>query len=135
MVQDPCFFQPRQKTFLYAEIVYSPADVSCTGVRSVGPPGILYILRMQITKRVDESRVNNIGESLPFFIRESGTVMVVCRPRKINLLVRNVKVAAEDDRLLFFQAFHVIKKLLVPAYTVRQACKFMLCIRVYTVMR
>src|SRR5262249_53503954 len=82
------------------EIIDAPPDVSRPAVHHLAPPRIVSAARLELPESVDETRVEQPGKVIALLVGESGVAAVGLRVREVDLLVRNVEVAAENDRLL-----------------------------------
>src|SRR5262249_52442393 len=80
--------------------VESPADVLCPGTTAVRPPGVLIGLVVQAPEDVDEADlVEDAGEPGTLLGQETRVLLVRAPVAQIDLLVRDVPVAAQDDFL------------------------------------
>ena len=86
-----------------------------TGVEAIGPPGIgAGFIGIKITVRVDHSGGQHVVKFGTFFIGETGVTAVGLRILQVDLLMRDVEIAAVNNRLFLFQLFHVCKKVIFP---------------------
>src|SRR6266511_5650860 len=84
---------------------------------------------LKLPERVDETSLHERRESRAFLGGEAVVLHIVLRTGEIDLGVRDVQVAAEDDGLLLFQTLEVGEKIAVPRLAIRQAREFALRIR------
>ena len=80
----------------------------------------------ELAKGIDKSGVHQGGEAGALFVGEAGVLAVCLWAREVNLLVRDVKVAAENHWLVVFELFEIIQKRPVPSQAVIQAPQFVL---------
>src|SRR3954462_11931925 len=82
-------------------IVDSPADVLGVGLAAVGPPGVMAGLAVQPPEHVDEADlIEDMRQPRALLRREAGVLLVRAPVGEIDLLVRDVPDAAQDDFLL-----------------------------------
>ena len=87
------------------EVVDAPADVVFAGVAPVAPPGVTLFFGMQEAEGVEEAGVDEVRNSLSFFVGEAGGVVVGFRAGEVDFFVGGVKIATDDDRFNLFEVF------------------------------
>src|ERR1019366_3846137 len=89
-------------------IVEPPADVFCSRLATVAPPGVLLGMRVERAKDVDEAELLEQPCHPGALLGEEAAVLAVALPvLEVDLLVRNVDVADEDDLALLAEAFEI----------------------------
>src|SRR5688572_11358891 len=79
-------------------VVDAPADVLLPSLAAVGPPGVLLRLRVQAPEHVDVAElVEHLAEPGALLGQEAGVLLVGAPVPEVDLLVRDVPVAAQDD--------------------------------------
>ena len=63
---------------------------------------------------VNESGVEQFGESIAFLVCKTGVALVRFGILKVDFLVRHIEIAAEDDRLLLCKLDEVFAEIDVP---------------------
>ena len=106
----------------------------------VGPEGVGQLLvRVEVSERVCEPRVQQLGEALPLLLGEAWTnhrlvllsvnqselsitsvLGVSLGILEINGLMSNIHVSADNDRFLFIKLLHVTPQLGVPVHPLVQ---------------
>ena len=106
----------------------------------VGPEGVGQLLvRVEVSERVCEPRVQQLGEALPLLLGEAWTnhrsvllsvnqselsitsvLGVSLGILEINGLMSNIHVSADNDRFLFIKLLHVTPQLRVPVHPLVQ---------------
>ena len=102
----------RQDGFGHAEVVNAPADGPCPGSAAEAPPGIgVSGVWVQAAEGVCKACLQKGGEPGALLVREAGGEVVCCGASKVDFLVRDVQVAAEDDGLFLIvdYSFHSIR--------------------------
>ena len=84
---------------------------------------------MQITEGVHETGSEQFGHLAAFRIGKACVFVVRLRILQVDLLVRNIQVTAENDRLLRIQADHVFPHRVFEAAAVIDALKTVLSVR------
>ena len=80
-------------------IVDSPAEIALEGLRPVRPPGILLGLVIDRTERIDPTDpVDNGIEPGAFIWQKAGRTRIRFGVENVDLVVRDIEVAAENDR-------------------------------------
>src|SRR5665213_530223 len=80
----------------------------------MAPPRIVAIALGEQAEGIDEARVDKGLESRAFLVCKSLLAAIRLRIRKIKLSVRDVQIAAKNDRLGFFQLFAIRQKSRIP---------------------
>ena len=96
------------------EIVDSPSDVAGAGVGEAAPPTVMAVTLLEEAKRIDEAGVDEVLEALALLVGEALLAAVRLWIGEIELRVRNVEIAAEDDRLLLLELLAVGEESGVP---------------------
>ena len=87
---DGCIGNLRTQTFGGNEIVDAPACILLACLKTVRPPGIGNLFRLQCAEGVDESALKQGGKLLAFLIREAGIHAVGLGILQVYLLVCHV---------------------------------------------
>lgn len=103
-----------EQAFRNEEIVNAPADVVLAGVAPVRPPGIALGVGMEAAESVDESSLEQIINSLPFFGGEASVVGVLFGAGEVDFGMGGVKIAADYDRFGLFKSFEILEQGGVP---------------------
>ena len=111
------------------EIVNTPSDVLLTRLEAVRPPGILDLFGIQHTPRIHEAGPKPIGKLAALLIRETGIAAVRSRILQVNLLMRHIEVATNNDTLLLRQAADISAEIIIPTHPVIQTAQLLLGIR------
>src|SRR5512134_3294893 len=106
-------------------VIDAPAHVLLPGLAAVRPPGVLLGLVVQLAEHVDEAQlVEHAREPRPLLGQEAGVLLVRAPVPEVDLLVRDVPVAAQDDLLVaLFQAFQMRQETLQEAELGRLAVR------------
>ena len=65
-----------------------------------------------MAERIGETAVQKRREFCAFFIGEAGVFPVGLWIFQVDLPMRDIQIAAEDDRLFFFESFQIGKKII-----------------------
>src|ERR1700678_2807746 len=113
--------------FRYENIVDSPPDVARPRIGKMAPPRVVPIALREHAERIDEARVHEILESGALLVRESLLAAIGLGIGQVELGVRHIQIAAENDRLLLFQLLAIGEKGRIPVFeTQRQAAEVIL---------
>src|SRR5260370_5689961 len=95
-------------------VVDAPADVLRPRLAAVRPPGVLLRLGVEATEHVDEADlVEHLRKPVALLGQEAGVLPVGAPVPQVDLPVRDVPVAAQDDLgISFFQPFKLNYKIL-----------------------
>ncbi|MPM91281.1 hypothetical protein SDC9_138409 [bioreactor metagenome] len=86
------------------EIIDTPASVARARTADVAPPAIgLRLVRIEVAKGVDKSVLQQACHTGALLIRKPGVHAVGLGVLKVDLLMRYVEVAADDDWFLRVQ--------------------------------
>src|SRR5436190_22852795 len=81
-------------------VIDTPADVLRVGLPAIGPPGVMARLRVQAPEHIDETDlVEDVAEPRALFGGEARILLVRAPVGKVDLPMRDVPVAAQDDFL------------------------------------
>ncbi len=75
-VVDFCGYDSLLQIFRNYKIVDTPARIPCTGVHSVGPPGIFHFFRMLETPAVNKACSQKLAELASLLVAEACIEMV-----------------------------------------------------------
>ena len=104
------------------EVVDAPSRVFLPCLKAVAPPGIdaggVRILRAE---GVGEAGGQQLGHLLALLVGEAGVAAVGFGIFQVDLLVRHVHVATDDDRFLLIQRADVGAEVVLPLHPVVQA--------------
>ena len=82
------------------EIVDAPACVRSAGVSDIAPPAVFAgFIRIEMAEAVDETGAEQLGELAALLVGEAGVFMVGLGVFEVDFLMRDVQIAAENDRL------------------------------------
>src|SRR3984957_20062959 len=84
-------------------IIDPPSDVARPRIREVTPPRVVPVALRKQAKGIHESRIHDVLESRALFVRETLLAAIRFWVGQIRLGMRDIEVAAENDRLGFFQ--------------------------------
>src|SRR6185437_9509774 len=85
------------------EIVDSPSDIALTRIRELTPPGVVPVALLEQAEGVDEARIEEVLKALALLVGEALAAAVGLGIGEIELGVRHIQVAAENDRLAPFE--------------------------------
>lgn len=109
------------------EVVDPPSRVLLPCFEAVGPPGIdVRLVGMEVAEGVYEAASEKLCHLAPLLVGEAGVVVVGLRVLEVDLLVCDIQVAAEDDRLVRVQPQEVSAERILPLHAVGQACQLVL---------
>lgn len=111
------------------EVVETPADVGGARVSQIAPVRVADSIGIQATKRVEIALGQEARETSALFHGEAGAFLIRVRVANVDAFVRNVHVAAPNDRLLFLQTGEEFRKRLFPLETIRQTYEAATCVR------
>src|SRR5207302_429916 len=79
-------------------VIDAPADILRPGLPAIGPPGVLIRLLVEAPENIDKAqRVEYAGEPGAFLRQEAGVPLIRPPVAQVDLLVRDIPVAAQDD--------------------------------------
>src|SRR5271156_244603 len=82
-------------------VVDAPADVVCPCLAAVRPPCVLFRLRVDAAKDVDEAQfVEHARKPRPFFWQKTRVLLVAAPVLEVDRLMRDIPVTAKDDLAL-----------------------------------
>ena len=87
------------------EVVDTPANVIYSGFAPVRPPRIAPRVGVEEAESVEETGVEEVGDSLSFFIGKAGVVVIRTWAGKVNFFVSGVKVSTGYNGFFFFEVF------------------------------
>ena len=108
------------------EIIDTPTHIPLTGRHAVGPPAVLYFLRVLEAPAVYETGCQKLAHLSPLLIRKTCTEMVGCRILEVYFLVRHIHIPANHHRLGLFELLQISAEIILPAHTVIQPLEFVL---------
>ena len=114
MRQNSRGFDPRHELGRDEKVVDAPSDVARTRPVHVAPPRVVAVALGEETESVDKAVVDQRLKFRPFLVGETGVFSVVPGIGQIVFGVRDIEVAANDDRLFLFQCFEVRAKSGLP---------------------
>lgn len=118
--------QPRRRH----EVVDAPARIRIARLAQVRPPRVdARAVRVERAERVDEARIKELRELAALLIREARIVVIRLRVLEVDLRVRDIEVAADDDRLLRIQSHEVRAERILPLHAVSEALEAALRVR------
>uniref|UniRef100_A0A3B3VLB5 Zinc finger protein 585A-like n=1 Tax=Poecilia latipinna TaxID=48699 RepID=A0A3B3VLB5_9TELE len=101
------------------EIVKPPAHVLRPGIHHVGPEGVgVGLLRVKLTEAVHEAGRQQLAEPFALLRGEARILLVALRVLQVDLLMRNVEIAAQHQGLLDVELAQVSSEVYVPGFTV-----------------
>ena len=106
--QDICAQESVPESVRDDEIINPPPCVFLSGAESVRPPGIDDFFRMQIPEGICESCFEKFCHLASLLVRETRVSPVGLRILEIDLVVRNIEVAAVDDWLCPVKLTHIL---------------------------
>ena len=78
------------------EIIDPPSDISGSGAKPVGPPGILCDIRVQVPERVHIAVLKNAVHPVPFDPKKAGIILIGLWVFQIDFIVSRIEIAADD---------------------------------------
>ena len=82
------------------KIIDPPANISGPCTRPVGPPGIgTRFFGVKVAKTIKKAFGKEVGYALALLIGKAGVFAVGLGVGKVDLLVGNIEIATENDRL------------------------------------
>ena len=130
MRQDAGGFDPWHELNRDEKVVDAPSDVARTRTVHVAPPRVVAVALGEETESVDKAVVDQRLKFRPFLVGKTGVFPVGPGVGQIVFGVRDIEVAANDDRLFLFQFFEVRAKSGLPLLSaIFQAGQFALGIR------
>lgn len=122
LVADLAVAQARQQAGRHHEVVEPPAHVLAAGVHHVGPEGVgVGLLRVELAEAVGEAGLQQLAEALALLRGEAGVFLVPLGVLQVDLLVRDIEVAAQHQGLLHVQLAEVRPEVHVPGFAVIEA--------------
>src|SRR6266436_5112240 len=106
------------------EIINAPADVPVAHTAHGAPPCVMAAARLKFAEGVNEAGFDKGAEASSFLGRESVIAFVRLGVGEVQLGVRDVEIAAEDDGLFALQHLEVSQERAVPLLPVREAREF-----------
>src|SRR5271165_400857 len=111
-------------------VVDSPSDVARPRIGEMTPPRIMSIALREQPKGIDEAGIHEILESGALLVRETLLAAIGFRVGQIEFGVRDIEVAAKNDRLGFFQLLAIGEKGRIPLFEAQtQAAQIILGVR------
>jgi hypothetical protein len=129
-LSDEGVFEARKQKGRNEEIIDAPTDVAFAGTGEVRPPRVLFgRIGVKMAEGVDESAVDEFLKTRTLFVGKPGISTITPGIGKVDFLVRHVQIAANDDRLGFFERFQMVEKKRIPELAVFEALEFAFGIR------
>src|SRR5882672_52412 len=111
----------------HEHVIDSPPDVARPRIGEMTPPRVVPVALREQAKGVDETRIHEVLESLTFFIREALLAAIRFGIGQIELGVRDIEVAAKNDRLGLLQLLAIGEEGRIPVFeSQRQAAEVVL---------
>ena len=118
---DHAVAQSRLHLITHDEIVQSPADVPRPRIAHVAPPSVsARFIGVQMSEGVEEAAFQHARHPVSLLLSEAGILLVGLRVGQVNFQMRDVEVAAQNNRLLIVQPLDVLQHVLVPLLPVAQ---------------
>src|SRR5438128_8579192 len=119
-------FQARSQAGADEKIVNAPANVPFPHARDRTPPGVMPTALLELTERVEETRLHQRVEAGAFLLREAMVVDVGFGMGEVHLRVRYVEIPAKDHWLAPLELLEVTEEGAVPLPAVREPGEFAL---------
>src|SRR5690606_36599188 len=100
----------------HQDVIDSPSDVAFARVRELAPPRVVTVPLLEETERIDETRVEEVLKAFPLFLGKAFSAAVRLWIREIELRMRDVEIAAEDDRLLLLEPLAIGQERRIPVF-------------------
>lgn len=114
--------QARHQTRRQNKVIEPPADVLLPRVHHVGPEGVgVLLFGVELAEAVGKACLEQLAEALPLLGGEAGILFIALWVFQVDLLVRDVEVAAQHHRLLDVELTQVHAKVLIPGLAVVQS--------------
>lgn len=84
------------------EVVDTPTDVVFSSFTPMRPPSIALGPGMERAEAIQEAGLQEVSDSLSFFVRKAGGVMIGLWAGEVDFLMRGVEIAASYDGLFLF---------------------------------
>lgn len=121
LVADLAVAQAWHQTRGQNKVIEPPADVLLASAHHVGPEGVgVLLLGVELAEAVGEARLQQLTKALPLLRGEAGILLVAFGVLQVDLLVRDVEVAAQHHGLLDVELAQVRAEVLVPGLAVVQ---------------
>ena len=126
LVMYGCCGHTVHQSLRYDEVIDAPSDVLLACLESVRPPRIGRIVGVKRSERIDKSLRKKPCHLRTLLVRESGVLAIGLRILQVNLLVRHIKVATENDWLAGVKRLDVRKEVVLPCHAVVQTAQTVL---------
>ena len=113
-----CTFYLSHQTVGNHEIVNTPAGILLTSLKAVGPPRISNLIGMEGTECILETTGEKCAELLTLLICEASIMTIVLRILDVYLLVRNIEVATENNRLHRIELLEIMTEVSFPRHAI-----------------
>lgn len=120
----------RDKPCADKKVVYAPAGVPLTRFEHIAPPCVgIRPVGIKHTETVRKAAFKQNCEFLSFFIGESCIAAVALRVFKVNFVMRNVHIAADDNGFFLIKSDEIGTESILPFAAEIKPCKLALRIR------
>ena len=93
----------------YQEVINAPSHITLPGSCKVAEVRVLDLIRVQMTERIREARIQHPLEFLSLLLREAWRVPIGLWIVQIDFLMRTIQIAAENHRYLMLPQFRHIQ--------------------------
>ena len=81
------------------EVVDAPPDILFAGAMLVAPPCVISTFGFKVAEGIDETGIEDLVECLSLLDRESRIAGIILRSGEVDLVVGDIHIATENDRL------------------------------------
>ena len=113
---DPRFLEAFTKLLGEAEVIDTPPDVPLADAGAIAPPGVMARSFLEFTEGVHVTEREGFIEAVALLDREASIAQIALGVLQVDLLMRDIEIATEDDRLGLFQLLQVRAERGVPDF-------------------
>ena len=100
------------------EIIDTPTGVLLTRLKTVRPPGIFDLLRIEVAESIRKTCIQQVRELRPLLISETRIMTIRLGILDVNLLMRHIQVTTKDHRFLGIQTLQISPEVILPRHTI-----------------
>ena len=121
LIQNPRTLQPSAYRLAGHTIIYSPAFIFGTRIKTVTPPGILLFFRIKQTERINKACREKTRHPFPLFGEETAILRITDRIMNINRFMAYIIITAKNQiRTCLPQLCHVFLKIQIGRASCRE---------------
>ena len=114
------------------EVINTPTRILLTRLESVGPPGILHLLRIFETEAVSKASSEQFAELGTFLISKASIMTVGLGILDINLFMSHIQVTTKDNGFLLIETLEIGTEGIFPRHAIIETFQAILRIRCVT---